>query len=213
MPATKPLKLGSRFGKLVVHSKDNSQPGKGSMWYCLCDCGKFTSVKRRDLVSGHTSSCGCESRRGLEKRTKHGQSPRDYKAQNPLYTRWLNMKNRCRNPKCPEYRYYGGKGISVCKRWDESFLAFEADMGHPPSKAHTLERINSDRDYEPGNVVWAKQKQQMKNTSRTYKVTINGQTKCLKDWCRALELSYKAVQTRVERGWEPIEALTCRIRK
>lgn len=101
----------------------------------------------------------------------------------PEYASWNNMKARCLNPKNKRWENYGGRGIKVCQRWDESFLAFLADMGRMP-KGYTLERKDNDGDYEPSNCLWIPKAEQMKNTSLTVKITINGETLCIKDWAR-----------------------------
>lgn len=100
----------------------------------------------------------------------------------PEYASWNNMRARCANPKNTHWKYYGGRGIKVCERWD-SFLAFLDDMGRMP-EGYTLERKNNDGDYEPSNCVWILKAEQMKNTSRTVKITIDGETLCIKDWAR-----------------------------
>lgn len=81
----------------------------------------------------------------------------------PLYSTWCDMKRRCNNPNRHNYKYYGGRGIKVCKRWQECFLNFLDDMGEKPTKLHKLERINNEGNYEPKNCLWVSQKDQCLN--------------------------------------------------
>lgn len=130
--------------------------------------------------------------------TKDGARP-------PEYTCWLSMRARCRNPKHPSYKDYGGRGISVCSRWD-SFPAFLADMGLRPANGE-IERRDNNQGYCPTNCYWATRSAQMKNTRRTLKVSLNGKTQCLKDWCSELGLLYGTIMSRVKRGWSADKAI------
>jgi hypothetical protein len=122
--------------------------------------------------------------------------------------RWRTMIQRCHNPNSNGYYLYGSRGIKVCERWRTSFEAFCEDMGARPSPSHTIDRIDNDGNYEPGNVRWGTKKQQSTNSRRNITATINGETLCMTDWCRKLGVSYACVQTRVtRRGWDLKRAL------
>lgn len=87
----------------------------------------------------------------------------------PEYHIWVNMRQRCNNPRHYQYRYWGGKGIKVCERWDEDFYAFRSDMGNRPSAKHSIDRIDGNKDYEPSNCRWATPEQQSQNRALTHK--------------------------------------------
>lgn len=123
----------------------------------------------------------------------------------PLYARWNVMHQRCSNPKSGGYRFYGARGIRVCERWN-SFEAFLEDVGEMPSPQHTLDRIDNEGNYEPGNVRWASRCEQARNRRSTAQITINGETKCLKAWALERGLNYGTVKSRYQSGW-PVERL------
>jgi len=148
--------IGQRFHALKVISKSVRTDGRNVYWNCLCDCGGSIEVATGGLRSGHTSHCGClTSTIRAAAATVHGH------ADTPLYILWQAMLNRCRNPKQKAYPAYGGRGIKVCDRWLK-FENFLADMGHRPDGL-TLERINNDGNYEPGNCRWATMLEQRHN--------------------------------------------------
>lgn len=136
------------------------------------------------------------------------------KRQPPEYTAWRHMIERCTNPRCKVYGHYGGRGISVCERWLESFRAFLDDMGPRPSQDHEIDRVNNNGDYEPSNCRWATRGQQVRNTRRTRLVTFRGETKPLVDWCEELGLKYNTVAERLRKGnWTIEQALTLQPQK
>jgi hypothetical protein len=122
------------------------------------------------------------------------------KSQTREYRIWSGMRGRCNNKNAPSYRYYGARGIKVCARWERSFDNFLGDMGVAPSKSHSIDRINNDGNYEPGNCRWATRRQQMTNTSRTVHITIDGVTRSLIEWAEHLELPYHRLQGRLRAG-------------
>jgi hypothetical protein len=118
------------------------------------------------------------------------------------------MKSRCENPNNQDFALYGGRGISVCDRWRHSFEAFLADMGKRPFPRATIERKDTNGNYEPLNCVWAAQKTQTRNKRANRLVTINGVTKCLGEWCEAYGRDYRLVHHRIKTGWAPEAALS-----
>jgi hypothetical protein len=191
---------GQRFGLWTVLAYAGNHPTK---WLCRCDCGSERVVRAGNLKSGISNSCGCDFRRRAAVRARtHGMS------RTLIYGIWTQMKKRCHNPKDKSYPEYGGRGIHVCERWRNSFPAFLEDMGPRPSPAHSLDRIDGTKGYEPGNVRWATSSQQYRNVERNAWVVVNGRRMVLKDACVVLGLPYDAVRRRIGRGWTVKRALS-----
>ena len=156
---------GKTFGRLtVLHRKGIARNSRAATWLCQCTCGNRITTESRLLNNGNTTSCGCAQRdymRAHAHRLTHGES------KGAEYKSWCGMKDRCYNRKNPAYDRYGGRGITVCVRWRNSFERFLADMGRKPSTQHSLDRFpNNDGDYEPANCRWATMTQQVKNRRR-----------------------------------------------
>lgn len=154
---------GQRFGRLVVVGKDHSDKRKNVIWLCRCDCGNLVKVASAQLNTGHTKSCGCLKRdvtgkRTIARCTTHG------KTNTRLFRIWQGMKYRCYNPKCKDYSRYGGRGVVICKEWREDFQAFyDWSMANGYSDNLTIDRKDSNGNYEPSNCRWATVKQQTEN--------------------------------------------------
>lgn len=118
-----------------------------------------------------------------------GERGTHLRSESAEYRVWSGVKERCTNPKKRNYRFYGGRGIKVCERW-QSFENFLEDMGPRPSSRHTIERDNNDGDYEPGNCRWATRVEQTRNRKITKHVTFRGQILPLAEWCERLDVSY-----------------------
>ena len=143
--------IGQRFGRLTVVELVGSTKSGKRKWLCRCDCGERTVSYTYNLRGGHTRSCGCLHGE------KHGKSG------TPEYRAWSAMIERCANPNHQYFEYYGGRGIRVCAEWRASFSAFFSDMGPKPTPQHTVDRVDGDKDYEPGNCRWADKYQQAQN--------------------------------------------------
>lgn len=134
-------------------------------------------------------------------------------SRSPEYIIWQQMKKRCFNASNPAYHNYGGRGIVVCARWRNDFAAFLDDMGKRPSEQHSLDRINNDGNYEPGNCRWATGKEQMNNCRINVFVEFNGKTQTLVQWARELGLPDYLPSARLRHGWTVERALTSPVRR
>lgn len=123
------------------------------------------------------------------------------------YDVWIGIKSRCLNPNAPGYQNYGGRGIKMCERWQESYQAFVDDVGDRPSARHTLDRINNDGDYEPGNVRWATYGEQRRNMRNNVWIEWNGERMIAPDWAKRLGISTQSMSYRL-RHWPLEEAMT-----
>jgi len=156
---------GQVFGRLTVLERVKRRGHKEIYWRCQCTCGKLTEVMAQNLREGKIRSCGClKDELTAERRAKHRHS-RVGAAQKPSseYKTWCGMRDRCNRPNHVAYKNYGGRGVKVCAEWEASFEAFLAHIGPKPTPAHTVDRIDVDGNYEPGNVRWATRKEQAAN--------------------------------------------------
>jgi hypothetical protein len=170
----RPLNLISqKFGRLTVLSRaENSATGK-TRWKCICECGNEIITSSDGLKSGKSKSCGCYraeklSKIAIKKNTVHGQNK--VGARTGAHKSWHNMRERCNDENHVSYKYYGGRGITVCERWNK-FENFFEDMGERP-EGKTLDRIDSNGNYEPGNCKWSTKSEQQKN-KRSYTFRVN----------------------------------------
>ena len=154
--------LGQRFFRLLVVSRAENDRHHAARWLCLCDCGNTHIVSTNRLRVGNVTSCGCWQREYLKYHrgaTKHGHAKRDKKS--PTYRCWRNMLTRCEYPNAVGYENYGGRGIVVCERWHD-FAVFLADMGEKPAGL-SIDRIDVNGNYEPGNCRWTTDDVQQRN--------------------------------------------------
>lgn len=196
---------GQRFSRLVVVAFTGRTPdGKHSLWLCRCDCDTELTTRANSLKTGNTKSCGCLQREVASAYNRtHGQTG------TPLHTCWINMLRRTSNPNCPSYPHYGGRGITVCPEWRESFEAFAADMGASFREGLTLDRIHVNGNYEPGNCRWATSIEQARNKRNNYVVTWRGQSLVLAEWAELLGLKYDTLRMRLRQyGWPVDRAMT-----
>jgi len=153
---------GQRFGKLVVLRKTDLRRKGKILWICQCDCGNMHQAMSSRLISGHTKSCGCYQREKItEMNLTHGGS------HSRLYSIWASMKTRCSNPNYKKFDYYGGRGITVCHEWQESFETFrDWALANGYRDDLTLDRKNGDKGYFPENCQWATWSEQRLNQKR-----------------------------------------------
>lgn len=164
---------GQKFNRLLVVSRaENSKSGKAS-WNCKCDCGNMVVVWGSNLRNGHTQSCGCLQReRTSEASTTHG------KTHTKIHTVWKTMKQRCFCKNHHKFKDYGGRGITVCDEWKNDFQAFYdyvSELPHFGEEGYSIDRINNDGNYEPGNVKWSTLKEQARNRRTCRYVYYNGE--------------------------------------
>jgi hypothetical protein len=192
-------KTGKTYGKLTVielvgHKKTDL------LWRCLCECGNTTDVTARNLRSGNTKSCGCWHTQNMLSRSAE-------------YNIWQAMKQRCYNSNQKYYSNYGGRGISVCGRWKNSFQDFLKDIGCKPFPGATIDRTDNEGHYSCGhceecmdkgwasNVRWTTRKQQANNTRANLLLTFNGETMNHRAWSRKLGLGYRTISYRLAKCW------------
>lgn len=161
------------------------------MWCCRCDCGTERTVSGKDLRYGKSRSCDClKLEQAAERLIIHRL------AYHPQFHAWQQMRERCRNPRDPAYRNYGGRGITVCDRW-QNFTNFLTDMGARPSPIHSLDRIDNNGNYEPGNCRWATRSQQNRNTRRNPLRGIDGERISWHQAADYLAMSWYALRRRL----------------
>ncbi len=166
MPIKRDWMVGYRFGRVVV----TAHAGR-SMWHVKCDCGEEKTVRTDHLRRGLSQSCGCLSAEMARARNRRHGDTVGY-TQTAEYRTWRKMIVRCENKNCADYYLYGARGIKVCQEWRESFAEFLAHVGRKPSPKHSIDRINNNGNYEPGNVRWATARQQRRNQRSKQEVRI-----------------------------------------
>lgn len=192
---------GLKVGRLtVLHANQTSFDG--NYWICECECGNVIEALSGNLRQGHTRSCGCLKRDiWLKARTSHNLSKR------PEYKVWKSLRKRIHNPNDERYASYGGRGLTVDPRWDESFEVFLQDMGHRPGPGYSIDRVDNDQGYWPDNCVWATNKSQANNRRTSRILEYRGVSKTLAQWADELGISRHNLQARIGRGWSVEKAL------
>lgn len=188
---------GMRFTRLVViefsHKKE-----KQYLWRCKCDCGTEKIVSGHALLQGSTKSCKCLLRESVAARSRtHGKDA------TPIYYSFYAMLKRCYNPKYEQFEHYGGRGIKVCDRWRNSFENFLADMGPTWAKGLTLDRVDTNGNYEPNNCKWSTAKEQARNRRNTVIIDTPEGKMHIGDAVVKYGLTFSTLSHRIERGWSP----------
>lgn len=188
---------GQRFGRLVVTGQGERTPTGIIRWKCVCDCGNTTLVCSGHLKAGAIKSCGCfRSETTTRRATKHNE------CRSRLYNIWMKMRCRCKNPNDIDWHLYGGKGIRVCREWDESFESFrDWALNNGYSKELSIDRINGNKNYCPENCRWATAKEQANNISRNHIINYQGKEMTLSEAADIAAVSYGTLKRRILCGW------------
>lgn len=178
-------------------------------------CGDDFMAKPDQVRYGKAKYCGvlCQSAATSVRKTVHGEEARSARLhpeymRSPEYNAWRSIKSRCLNPLDKSYASYGGRGIVICEDWQASFQKFLAHIGRRPTARHSIDRINNEGNYEPGNVRWSTPPEQMRNRRVTRFLTLNGTTLCLSDWATHLGIGKTTLCARLKAGWSVERSLT-----
>ncbi len=196
---------GQRFGRWIVvrrAERPANSSNRDARWEVICECGNTAIVTRSSLVGGDTQSCGCLQRELAtevvrERSITHGMT------ETSEYNIWCMMKRRCANPQNHSYPRHGGRGITICDRWLNSFENFYADMGPRPSTKHTIDRIDNSLGYSPDNCRWADWFVQQNNRGNNTLVTHDGKTLTLLEWSQVTGIPVKLLRSRHNQGMSP----------
>jgi len=208
MPATYPPRVGRKIGMLTVLERVAvSEIRDGNNTYlCSCDCGGRVVAKWKSLQSGSRTSCGCRQAAREAKHQQHraeGLSLRRH----PLCVTYRGMIKRCYEVQHTNYKYYGGRGITVCDAWRDAFSAFVRDMGPKPTPKHTLDRIDPNGNYEPENCRWATQEEQHSNKRAPvvpiYRAVIRGKENTVTAWARKFGVDDEKIKHHIREGVAP----------
>lgn len=197
---------GRQFGNLTILGYVGKTKHGNAQWLAKCECGKQITASSGHLLKSHTKSCGC-LRIGpqiIHGESQGGKHSREYRA-------YRGAKRRCNNPNSKDFTNYGGRGIQF--RFT-SFEQFLAEIGRRPRKSYSLDRIDNNGHYEPGNVRWAAPKTQGRNQRTNRMITFQGQTRCLSEWSEMLGIHQSTMFKRLYYScWSVEKALTHPVRK
>ena len=196
--------IGKKFGRLRVVEYIGPDSRGRSVMRCTCDCGNQKNAHIGALRSGDAKSCGCITRENNATRAaKHNSS------YTKLYKVWRHIKDRCFNENTENYKHYGGRGITMCSEWKDSFIAFqEWALTAGYKEGMSIDRINVDGDYSPDNCRWTTSLEQARNKRNSWRITINGENKHATEWCAIYNVSYGAAYSRKRKGWDDISCVT-----
>lgn len=195
--------VGKRFGRLTVIERQGSYKSGDARWLCECDCGNFTYSTGVDLKRrSKDRSCGCYRAEEIKERaTTHG------KTGTKVHKCWAAMVSRCLTPTSQAYANYGGRGITVAEEW-LLFENFYADMGEPPAKEFSIDRLDNEKGYSKDNCAWKTVKEQNRNRRSNRQITFRGITKTLVEWAELTGLHRACISKRIDAGWDVGTALT-----
>lgn len=193
---------GKRFGRLTVIRETDIRKNGSVVWECRCDCGNIVFAKQNHLARGAVVSCGCYNKDVI---TIHGMT------NSKLFNVWSSMKLRCFCETHPQYKDYGGRGITVCDEWLEfdNFHKWAIENGYKEGKRgkYTIDRIDVNGNYEPSNCRWADMKVQARNRRNNVVVEYNGEKHCLAEWADIMGIPYTTIASRWRRHWSTRDML------
>lgn len=239
-------RIGMIFGRLAIKSVAPESHPKNIKYICTCSCGNEKTIGYKNMRCGSTKSCGCLAKENMEILLEIGAKNKAKKLEqkkikeesralpknkHSLYKTWRGMITRCYDSKTPMFKYYGGRGISICESWlgkrskgeiasIDGFETFLADMGAKPTLEHSIDRINSDGNYEPNNCRWATieeqsnnrtnslpvgfrqsdVKERRRNKRQTMTATIKGKTQSVNKWAKQLDITYQGIKKFMDIG-------------
>lgn len=198
------VSAGDKFGKLTAIELKSGDKYDNKIWLCECECGNLTEAKEKYLLNGHKKSCGCLY--GIGKR-KHGCT------KTRLFKIWCSMHERCERKSHMHYEDYGGRGISVCDKWNE-FVAFKAWAESNGYKDNlTIDRKDVDGNYCPENCRWVTMKIQQNNKRSNRYIEFDGETHTISEWSEITGIGKTTIKERLNMGWPIKDVLTKPIRK
>jgi len=196
------IQIGDKFGRWTVVEEPQKR-GVYRYFLCRCKCGKTALVRLNSLRQGLSKSCGCLHKELSRTRaTKHGYR------NTRLYRIWSGMRQRCENPKCEAYKFYGGRGISVCNEWNSIHAFIKWAKTHGYKKELTIERIDNNGNYEPSNCTWIPMAEQAHNRRSSHIITYKGRSQILTDWAKEYRIGRRTLFYRLKAGWSIRNALT-----
>jgi len=192
---------GQQFGQLTAIIPNGFSEKGEVKWACMCSCGNTVTVVGSRLRAGKSKSCGCYKGRYVAEKNPNINGATFNGSATSEYTSWRRMKSRCTNPNHQHYKDYGGRGITVCDRWINSFANFLSDMGRKPVGIRlSIERDDVNGNYEPANCRWATDKEQQRNTRANTWIEYNGERKLTMDWAETLDISVALLRYHLKAG-------------
>lgn len=194
-------KIGITFGRLTAIGGPVRSNGK-TFWQCVCECGREKTVDGGNLTSGNVKSCGCLLHEVIHGANRNGKRTTEYRS-------LAHIIQRCTNPNDKNFKDYGGRGITVCDKWStmSGFMDFLSHVGLKPSCHHSIDRVDNSKGYTHGNVRWATQAQQVRNTRTSRMVHYDGRSMCVTDWEALLGMNRGKLKQRLNAGWTVDRAL------
>lgn len=190
---------GQKFNRLRVLRKVGKTKYGKILWLCECDCGNLCNATTGGLKSKNNQSCGCY-RKEVFTNKKHGFK------YSRLYNSYIHLKQRCYNPNNQDYKYYGGRGITVCDEWKDDFQAFyDWSMSHGYKDDLTIDRIDNNKGYSPENCRWVTMQYQSNNKRTNHRITYNSETHTIKEWAKITKINYGTLVSRINRNKWNIE--------
>lgn len=197
---------GRKYGRLTVIKHIGKDKYNNAIWECKCSCGNIINTRGSTLRNGKIKSCGCLHKEMTKQLAKNNITHN--MSNTRLYRTWQSMKSRCYYKQNNRYKYYGANGVKVCDKWLNDFQTFhDWAIKNGYNDNLTIDRMDVNGNYEPNNCRWVTNEEQQRNKRNNKTYTIDGETRCLSEWCEKLNLNYNTVQTRLHRNWSIEKAL------